>query len=103
METAEFSKELIKLGERIRQIRKHRKLKLLQLEVLSGVNDSDISRYERGKENIEFITIHKLARALEVEIRDLTDYDGPLPDNSKFKGLGIINDDYKRKKKRPSR
>jgi len=79
-----FEKELENLGKRIKQLRKHRKLRLLDLELLSGVNDSDISRYERGKENVEFHTLYKLAKALQVEIRDVTDYDGPLPDNSSF-------------------
>ena len=100
MESEEFAQELNKLGIRIRQLRKHRKLKLLDLEVLSGINDSDISRYERGKENIEFITIFKLAKALEVDVKFLTEYDGPLPDNTKFKGLGKINARISRQKRK---
>ena len=87
MEATAFQAELEKLGMRIKIIRTHRKLRLLDLEVLSGINDSDISRYERGKENIEFLTIYKLAKALEVEVYVLTDYHGPLPDNKNFKGL----------------
>lgn len=87
MESPEYALELERLGERIKQLRKHRKLRLLDLEVLSGINDSDISRYERGKENIEFHTIFKLAKALGVTVSILTNYDGPLPDNSTFKGL----------------
>jgi transcriptional regulator with XRE-family HTH domain len=85
MESKEFQKELQLLGARIKQLRKHRKLRLLDLEMLSGINDSDISRYERGKENVEYHTLFKLATALHVEIKDITDYTGPLPDNSNFK------------------
>lgn len=77
--------ELQELGKRIKQIRKHRKLKLLDLEMLSGIQDSKLSRYERGLENIEYQTLFKLAKALQVEIRDLADYDGLLPDNTNFK------------------
>ena len=44
----DFESELEELGKRIQQIRKHRKLKLLNLEVLSGINASDIGRFERG-------------------------------------------------------
>lgn len=79
-----FAKELELLGKRLKQLRKHRGLLLLELEVLSGINDSDISRYERGKENIEYHTIYRLAKALQVEIKDVIDYEGPMPDNSKF-------------------
>ena len=85
---ADFELELERLGNRIQQIRKHRKLRLLDLEILSGINDSDLSRYERGKENIEFQTIFKIAVALQVEVKVLTDYDGPLPDNDNFKAIG---------------
>jgi HTH-type transcriptional regulator, competence development regulator len=85
MESLEFKKELERLGQRIKKLRKHRKLRLLDLEISTGINDSDLSRYERGKENIGYFTIFKLAKALKVEIMDLTDYDGPLPDNNGFK------------------
>lgn len=88
MKASDFSLELEKLGKRIRQVRKHRKLRLLDLEVLSKINDSDLSRYEQGKENIEFQTIVKIAIALDVDVKTLVDYDGPLPDNANFKGLG---------------
>jgi transcriptional regulator with XRE-family HTH domain len=92
----DFASELKQLGLRIRQIRKHRKLRLLDLEVLSGINDSDISRFEKGRGNIEFLTIYKLARALEVDVVVLMDYDGPLPTGN-FKGLSKI-EKSKRKK-----
>jgi HTH-type transcriptional regulator, competence development regulator len=76
-----FEKELKKLGQRIKQLRKHRKLTLLDLELLSGVADTKISRYERGHENVEYLTLFKLAKGLQVEINALTDYGGPLPEN----------------------
>ena len=79
MEISEFTLELEKLGKRIKQVRKHRNLTLLELETISGINDSDLSRYEQGKENLEFLTIYKIARALGVEVHVLTNYDGALP------------------------
>lgn len=85
MASSDFELELERLGNRIKDIRKHRGLTLLELEVRSGINDSDISRYERGLENIEFQTIYKLAKALKVEVQVLTDYSGELPENKGFK------------------
>lgn len=79
METSDFTLELEKLGRRIKQVRKHRNLTLLELETISGINDSDLSRYEQGKENLEFLTIYKIAKALGVEVHVLTNYDGALP------------------------
>jgi transcriptional regulator with XRE-family HTH domain len=81
METSDFTLELEKLGKRIKQVRKHRNLTLLELETISGINDSDLSRYEQGKENLEFLTIFKIAKALGVEVHVLTNYDGALPGN----------------------
>lgn len=80
-----FTKELEELGARLRSLRKHRKLKLLDMEILCGIQDSKLSRIERGLENVEIHTVFKLSRALQVEMRDVFDYNGPLPDNSKFK------------------
>ena len=90
MDKSNFEIELLNLGGRIKQLRKHRKLTLLDLEILSGINDSDISRYERGLENIEFYTIYKLAMALEVNVYHLTDYEGKLPDKNNFNGYSLI-------------
>jgi transcriptional regulator with XRE-family HTH domain len=85
METLDFAQELEKLGKRIKQLRKHKNLTLLELEAISGINDSDLSRYEQGKENLEFLTIYKIAKALEVEVYDLTNYEGALPSQTKPK------------------
>lgn len=79
MSDEDYKSELVSLGKRIRQIRKHRNYTLVALEVQSGINDSDLSRYERGLENIEFHTLFKIAKALEVSISVLTDYDGDIP------------------------
>ncbi|TXI88689.1 MAG: XRE family transcriptional regulator [Chryseobacterium sp.] len=91
----EFDNELEELGKRLRALRKARNLRLLDMEVLSGIQDSKLSRIERGLENIEFHTIFKLAKALQVKVIELFDYDGPLPDNANFK-----NPLKKRSKKR---
>jgi transcriptional regulator with XRE-family HTH domain len=55
------------------------------MEILCGVQDSKLSRIERGLENVELHTIYKLAKGLQVEMNVMFDYNGPLPDNSKFK------------------
>lgn len=81
----EFDRELEELGQRLKDLRKHRKLRLLDMEILCGIQDSKLSRIERGLENIELHTVYKLAKGLQVEIREVFDYSGPLPDNSKFK------------------
>lgn len=83
----EFYKELELLGKRLKEIRKHRGLRLLDMEVLCGIQDSKLSRIERGLENVEFHTIYKLSKALQVEMNIVFDYNSPLPDNSKFNNV----------------
>ncbi len=75
----DFDIELKKLGERIRKIRKSRKMTLVDLQLASGIHDTDLSRIERGLDNIEFHTIFKIAQGLRVQTKDLLNYDGPLP------------------------
>lgn len=71
MATDRYSDELIKLGKRLRQLRKEKKLTQLDLEVRSGIDHGDISRIENGQKNIEFHSIVKLAEALEADLYQL--------------------------------
>jgi len=76
----EFDKELKPLGARLKQLRKQRGLTLLQLEILCGINDSDLSRIERGKDKVELFTIFRMAKALHVSLIDVFNYDGEIPE-----------------------
>lgn len=62
--------EIEKFGKRLRQLRKEKNLTQLDLELICRINNGDISRIENGQTNIEFFTIVKLAKALEIEIGD---------------------------------
>ncbi|GAA4314572.1 helix-turn-helix transcriptional regulator [Compostibacter hankyongensis] len=75
------------LGKRLYQLRKHRKLSQLDLNVLSDIDSGEISRYENGQINIVFSTLVKFATALEVSLATLFDYEGPLPENTHYKGM----------------
>ena len=61
------------LGDRIRQLRRERLLTQEELSERSGVGVTSIIRVERGQVEPRFSTIRKLARALEVEPRELVD------------------------------
>jgi len=62
-----FKTELRFFGSRIEKFRKQKKMTQLDLEVACGISRTEISKIENGLKNIEFITIIKLADALEVE------------------------------------
>lgn len=88
MDTTKYTYLLEQFGKRFKQLRKQKGKTQLDIEVATGINNGDISRIENGKTNIEFITIAKLAEALEVEISVLFDFEGLSPrlkDNLKFR------------------
>lgn len=65
-----YSKEIIRFGERVREIRLYRKMIQLDLGEAIGMERSEISKIENGKKNVEFNTMIRLAEALEVELSD---------------------------------
>lgn len=76
-----FSEEKEMLGNRILQMCKHRKIDQEELGILSSIASSDISLYIAGKENLVLLTLLKIAIGLEVDIADLFNYDGSMPNN----------------------
>jgi len=71
MENEIYKSELLKLGKRIRALRKARNKTQVEFELDCKINHGDISRIENGQKNLEFYTIVKLAVALQVKISDL--------------------------------
>jgi transcriptional regulator with XRE-family HTH domain len=65
-----YNQEIVQFGERLRNIREQKKMTQLDVEIGSGINRTEISRIENGQKNIEFITLVKLAIALDVELQD---------------------------------
>jgi len=60
--------EIGNFGKRLRSLRIAKGLSQLDLEVESGINRTEISRIENGLKNIEFLTIVKLAAALDADL-----------------------------------
>ena len=63
--------EVEKFGTKLKFLRRKRGFSQLDLEIQSGINRTEISKIENGLKNIEFMTIIRLAVALDVEISDL--------------------------------
>ena len=74
MQTA---KEL--LGMRVREIRKQRQLSQEKLAERIGLDPKQISRIEGGKSAPSFETLESIARNLQVEMKDLLDFQHLLP------------------------
>ena len=66
-----YKSELKALGKRIFTIRKQKGLIQLDLEIKCNISRADISKIENGLKNVEFLTIVKIAEALDVETIEL--------------------------------
>ena len=66
------STELKKLfGENLRRIRNSKKLSLLDVDYRCDLNESNISKIENGKSDIQLSTIIELAKGLSIHPREL--------------------------------
>lgn len=59
------------IGERIKEARKEKGLTQKKLGELSGIAESNIRKYENGKQNPKVETIQKIASALEISEYEL--------------------------------
>lgn len=73
-----FLFELKAFGKRVKALRKSKGMSQLDLALLVEKDRSEISKIENGKLNIEFLTLIKIAVALETEVADLFDKSGHI-------------------------
>ena len=66
------------VGKRVKWLRKLRDLSQTELGRLVGLDQSVISRIEKGDRDVSFGEAKRLARALNCSLDDLDDTDGPL-------------------------
>jgi HTH-type transcriptional regulator, competence development regulator len=70
-----YQQEIIAFGKKVNYWRKKKGLSQLDMEIASGINRTEISRIENGLKNIEFLTIVKLAIALDIRLHELFNKD----------------------------
>ena len=61
------------LGQRLRALRKQRRLSLERLGERSGLSGKFIGEVERGEKSISLDSLYRVAVALKVPLRDLVD------------------------------
>lgn len=67
---------------RLRELRKAKKLSQLQIQLLTGIDQSDYSKIENGKRHLSFEQCKRLAVALDTSmdyLAELTDQPAPYP------------------------
>jgi transcriptional regulator with XRE-family HTH domain len=62
---------LVKFGQRVREIRKEKKLSQEELSFKADLHRTYIGMIERAEKNITLINIDKIAKALDVEVSEL--------------------------------
>jgi transcriptional regulator with XRE-family HTH domain len=62
---------LKKFGEKVRKLRKEKGLSMQALANIAEIELSQVYRIETAKINPKFLTIYRVARALEVDPKDL--------------------------------
>ena len=70
----------VDVGERLRELRRFRRLTLRTIASRSGLSESFLSQVERGRSSASIASLRRIADALGVSIADLFDQDGaPRP------------------------
>jgi transcriptional regulator with XRE-family HTH domain len=64
------SEFLIALGATIRKLRLKKSMTQIELAMLCNFEKASMSRIESGKTNITIITLRKISKALDIEIKD---------------------------------
>lgn len=67
--------ELIKLGNRIRDLREKAGFSLCALCYRNGLEVSTLSRIEKAEVEAKYLTLLKIAKALNMELCDLLKFD----------------------------
>jgi len=65
----------ILFGENLQKIRNKKKLSLRALASYCDLDDSNISKIENGKFNVQLSTIIELAKGLSIDPKELLDFD----------------------------
>ena len=63
----------IRFGERVRELRKEKKLSQEELATKADIHRTYLSMIERAEKNISLVNIEKIAQALDIQLRDLFD------------------------------
>ncbi|GFZ87047.1 transcriptional regulator [Paenibacillus marchantiophytorum] len=69
---------VLKLGERLRYIRKEQNLSQEQLGELAGLHTNYIGQVERGEKNVTIESLEKIAAGLNVSMEQLFRYIDPM-------------------------
>lgn len=62
---------LYKFGQKLQKLRKSKSLTLQELEAMTDIDNSNLSKYESGSIDIRLTTLYKLSKALGISLSKL--------------------------------
>lgn len=71
---SDYSALKVKFGERVRELRELKNLSLRALAANCDLDDSQISKIENAKWDVQLSTIFELAKGLETDPKELLDF-----------------------------
>lgn len=66
---------LYKFAQKLRKLRKERSLTLHELEALTNIDNSYLSKYESGSVNPKLTTLYKLSQAFDIPLSEFINLD----------------------------
>lgn len=63
------------MGNRIKALREGKGLGVRQFALLAEIEHPQLINIEKGRVDLKLATIHKLAKALDLEVKDLFDFE----------------------------
>ncbi|QHI38074.1 hypothetical protein IMCC3317_34580 [Kordia antarctica] len=71
MEDKELAELILSIGQRIRELRKEQNMTQLDLGIKSGMEENAVQRLETARTSPTIKTLHRIAKGLNVELREL--------------------------------
>lgn len=83
-----------KLGKRIQEIRKSKKLTQEKLAEMIGIDTPNLSNIERGKRFVSSDTLEKIIKSLNVKEKDLFDFEHIKSKNELINSINKILNEF---------
>lgn len=80
------------VGQKIRQLRRQRRLTQSQLADRLGVQQSDLSRMERGKYRVSLDTLFKVLSEFEISVSEFFEDEPPTADGLPHRQLRLLRE-----------
>jgi transcriptional regulator with XRE-family HTH domain len=90
MATAEKIRQVQLVGRKIRQLRKEHKLTQVELSARLGIQQSDLSRMEKGEYRVSLDTLFRILAEFDMSVAEF--FEGMAKESMTPRGVQLIHD-----------